>query len=60
MGLTLDEALAWHEKLSNRAHLNDPLRGIRTLIGQIDPERRMKTKGRVLRSNVMYSQAETL
>lgn len=60
VGLTLDAAIAWHEQLSTRAHLNDPLRGIRTLVSQINPKRRAKAEGCVLRSNLMYSQAETL
>ncbi|MGI8485839.1 MAG: hypothetical protein ACR2OU_16470, partial [Thermomicrobiales bacterium] len=60
VGLTLNEAAAWHEKLSIRAHLHDPLRGIRTLVNQIEPKRRIKTEGLSLRSTIMYSQAETL
>jgi hypothetical protein len=60
VGLSLEEAVEWHEKLSMQAHLQDPLRGIRMLVNQVDPKRRASTKGRVLRANVMYSHAETL
>jgi hypothetical protein len=60
VGLSEKQARKWHEKLAISANLRDPLRGLRTLVNQVSPDHLAKTKGVVLRTNILLRQAESL
>lgn len=59
-GLTLEEAVKWHERLSVDAWSADPVLSFRKLLRHADRQRREGLKGMALLAHTLYDHAEIL
>ena len=58
VGLTLEEAKEWHERLNSSAVLIDPVSHFRPLLRFAEGDAKARLKGDALRADALYEAAE--